>query len=255
METVYSSGDITDRVIYQSGTGAKGHGQCERMLLWEVINLFLGDFVPPLDNKLLYLNRKLEKDTISLFKILLTTKLDQSWLDKEIRINREDDAASWLFNGVHHIYNRINIAKSREKEVVGTNSVPENISDGLDEVMDYKSGDVLVPDMDKHIFEDDYKEDVPEDDDDGFGTNSGRTRPCLLNLSTEGWREIDKLKVKKLQQHASDCIIRKRDVTKYIMMQVMEVKSKTRSIFICGENPIAEMSSWSAYLNELRPNY
>ncbi len=33
LETVYSSGDITDQVIYQNGTGAKGHGQCERTLL------------------------------------------------------------------------------------------------------------------------------------------------------------------------------------------------------------------------------
>jgi hypothetical protein len=66
-----------------------------------VINLFLGNFVPPLDNKILYLNRKLEKDTISLFEKLLTTKLDQSRVDKETRNNREDDAASRLFNGVH----------------------------------------------------------------------------------------------------------------------------------------------------------
>jgi hypothetical protein len=42
----------------------------------------------------------------------LITKLDRTRLDKETRINRDDNVASCLFNGVHHIYNRINVAKS-----------------------------------------------------------------------------------------------------------------------------------------------
>jgi len=50
LEVVYSPGDLTKRVIYQSGTGAKGHGQSERRLLWEIVDLFLCDFVPSLTN-------------------------------------------------------------------------------------------------------------------------------------------------------------------------------------------------------------
>ncbi len=40
---------------------------------------------------------------------------------------------------------------------------------------------------------------------------------------------------------------------KYIMMQVIEMKSSTRSIGICDENTAAEKSPWSNYLNELQP--
>ncbi len=43
LETVYLARAITERAVYCSGNGAKGHGQLERKLLWEVIDLFLGD--------------------------------------------------------------------------------------------------------------------------------------------------------------------------------------------------------------------
>jgi len=38
----------------------------------------------------------------------LGSMLDRKKLDEETRINSEDDAAKRLFNGVVHIYNRIN---------------------------------------------------------------------------------------------------------------------------------------------------
>ncbi len=92
--------------MYYSGTGAKGHGQHEKKkLLWEVIDLFLGDCVPPMNDSHQYLDCKLEHGTISALEKQLTTKLHRTRLEKETRINREDDAASRLFNGVHHIYN------------------------------------------------------------------------------------------------------------------------------------------------------
>ncbi len=49
----------------------------------------------------------------------LKTKLDSSQLDKETWINCEDEAASCLFNGVLHMYNRINIAKKSRAESGG----------------------------------------------------------------------------------------------------------------------------------------
>ncbi len=67
----------------------------------------------------------------------LRTRLDRSHLDKESQINHEDDSASHLFKGVHHIYNRINIAKSCEQEVDG-NSLLGKITDILDKVMEYE---------------------------------------------------------------------------------------------------------------------
>ena len=68
-------------------------------------------------------------------------------------INREDDGASQLFNGIQHMYNRINVTKSREKEVMSTVGIPDNMADVLYEVMDYESSEVIVPNMDDHVFD------------------------------------------------------------------------------------------------------
>jgi hypothetical protein len=97
--------------------------------------------------------------------------------------------------------------------------------------MGYNSSDVLL-NMDKHVFDDEFEDDVEDDDNVNSGTNIGTKRQCLLNLASEGWPEVDSLKVKEVQQHASNRIKWKRDVTKYIMTQVMEMKTNTRTIDI-----------------------
>jgi hypothetical protein len=43
VETVYSPGAISDRIIHWSGTGSKGNCIPEKILIGEVIGLFLGD--------------------------------------------------------------------------------------------------------------------------------------------------------------------------------------------------------------------
>ncbi len=136
LECIYSAGAITEREVYCSGTGAKGHGQQEKKLLREVIDLFLGDCIPLRNDSLRYFVRKLDHGTISALEKQLTTKLDRTRLEKECRMNSEDDAASRLFSGVHHIYNRINVAKNREQDMVGPGS-NDDIVDVLDEVMDH----------------------------------------------------------------------------------------------------------------------
>ena len=98
---------------------------------------------------------------------MITTKLDQTRLDKETMINREDDAASRLFNGVQHMYNHINVAKSREKEAVSTVGISENMVDVLDKVMVYKSSKVIVPNMDDHVL-----------------TRKTRKRPWRMKMTT-----------------------------------------------------------------------
>jgi hypothetical protein len=157
LETLYSSGPITEREVYYSGTEAKGHRQQGKKLLWEVLDLFLGDCVPQMNDSHRYLDHTLKHGTISGLEKQLTTKLDRTWLERETRINRENDAASQLFNSVYHIYNQINIAKKQEQEVVGHHGVLEDIVDILDEVMDYKSND-RIPNMDNHVFDDEYED-------------------------------------------------------------------------------------------------
>ena len=79
-----------------------------------------------------------------------------------------------MFNGVTHMYNRIDITKRKEKEVevVTSAGVPDNMADVLDEVMDFDSNDDAIPNMDDHVFDEDY-EDI--DDDDKLGEDNTDT--------------------------------------------------------------------------------
>jgi hypothetical protein len=76
-----------------------------------------------------------------------------------------------------------------------------------------------------------------------------------MDLTRTGWDELAKLNLQEVRQHAKDPLVRKRDTTKYIMMQVMEIKSCSKSISICEENVTAAQATWSSYLIKLKPNY
>ncbi len=119
LEKVYSAGAISERAVYCSGNGAKGYRQLKRKLLWEAIDLLLGDCILPLNNKQVSFICKLELGSIPALEEQLTKRWDRSCLDKESRINCDDDSASSLFNGVHCINNCIKIAKSCKQEVDG----------------------------------------------------------------------------------------------------------------------------------------
>ena len=43
IETIYSPGAISDRIVHRSGTGSKGNCSPEKELIGEVIGLFLGN--------------------------------------------------------------------------------------------------------------------------------------------------------------------------------------------------------------------
>jgi hypothetical protein len=122
--------------------------------------------------------------------------------------------------------------------------------------MDYKSSDV-VPNMDDHVFEDKSKDNVTEDDERDIQINQTdvSTRTCLLDLTRTNWRDLENVKVREVCQHHADCMQQKRDTMKYILMQVVEMKTTTWVISIYEENLTAEISMWSVYLNDLQPNY
>ena len=70
-----------------------------------------------------------------------------------------------------------------------------------------------------------------------------------------GWEQIDKVKVKEVRQHAKDRLCWKRDMMKYIMVQVIDMKSSTGAISLCEEKVDAVEPMWTNHLTELRPNY
>jgi hypothetical protein len=86
-------------------------------------------------------------------------------------------------------------------------------------------------------------------------SNVQPVKPCLMDLTQTGWDEFAKLNVQEVRQHAKDCLVWKCDTKKYIMRQVMEMKSSLRSISICEENVTAEQAMWLSYLIKLRRNY
>ena len=200
--------------------------------------------------------RKLQPGAIAALENQLKTKLDRKQLDQETRINSEDDAANRLFNGVVHIYNRINQLTNREANV-GGGTLPDNVKDVLDEVMEYEPSE-NVPDINDHVF-DDNNEDEDDDNDDevitGLEVVTIQSRPCLSDLQGLGWAAIDKVKVKEVRQHAKDRLSRKSDMMKYIVLQVIDMKSISGDISVCEEKGVEVEPIWTDYLNELRPNY
>ncbi len=184
--------------------------------LSEALQLFVGDGCLPVNDAFCW-KRQLQHGTIAALEKQLTTKLDRTRLDKETCIKKDDDTASRLFNGVHHIYNRINVAKSQEVEVGGS-SLPNNIKDVLDEVIEYEPSEI-VPNMNDHVFDDDADDDEADDDDGDLllriDTNIMPVKPCLMDLTRTGWDELAKVKVNEVWHHAKHRAVRKQDTMKY----------------------------------------
>jgi hypothetical protein len=110
--------------------------------------------------------------------------------------------------------------------------------------MEYEPSD-NVPDINNHVFDDNTDNDEAEDDDGDIvpGTdspNNVKSKPCLMDWRKFGWEEIDKMKLKEVRKHGKERQCRKRYTMKYIMQQVIDMKSSTGSISICEEhlNPV-----------------
>ena len=127
---------------------------------------------------------------------------------------------------------------------MSTVGIPDIMADVLDKVMDYESSEVIDPNMDDHVFDEEDGGEAMENEDDDIGRNLKKL--CITKLYKDGWREINQSKVRKVWQVAGDHVIRKRDVTKYIMKQVKEMKTKSSTTVVCCKNAMAVISSWSS---------
>jgi hypothetical protein len=142
------------------------------------------------------------------------------------------------------------------EEMVGS-SLPDNVKNVLNKVMEYEPCETL-PDMDNHVFDDEPEDDEADNYDQDLLRTDSNVQPvklCLMDLMWTGWDELTKLNVQEVRQHAKDCLVWKRDTMKYIMMQVMEMKSSLMSISICEENVTAEQAMWLSYMIKLKPYY
>ena len=126
IETIYSPGAISDRIVHRSGTGSKGNCSPEKELIGEVIGLFLGN---PFDEN--NRGRVLEQGFMMSLHGQITTKLDRKKLDRETTFIQHKDSAGILLNGVNHIYGRISVSRERER-TNNNDKVPEGINDVID---------------------------------------------------------------------------------------------------------------------------
>jgi hypothetical protein len=84
-----------------------------------------------------------------------------------------------------------------------------------------------VPDM-NDVFDDNNKDENDDKDDEvitGLEVVTVLSRPCLNDMQGLGWEAIDKVKVKEVRQHAKDRLSRKSNMMKYIVLQVIDMKS------------------------------
>jgi len=217
-----------------------------------VIGLFLGN---PFDKN--NCGRVLEKGFMMSLHGQITTKLDRKKLDRETTFIQHEDSAGILLNGVNHIYGRISVSRERER-TNNNDNVPEGINDVIDEVMEYEP-DVLVPDIDDHVFtnEDDI-------DDDGIdGEEQEMTmeivglmrRPCLMDLVLVGWNKLKEMNVKIISMVADERVQRKRTTTKYIMDRVKSMKHELMAASIPDEHENVQEAEWVSYMQELRLQY
>jgi hypothetical protein len=98
--------------------------------------------------------------------------------------------------------------------------------------------------MDNHSFDVDEEEEEDGNDDGVVDVLSGgNMKEYLLNLWDVGWDGLAKVNDKQVRKHTVDCLQRKRDTMKYIMKQVLDMKSSGWLIVVCEENMTAVSST------------
>jgi hypothetical protein len=124
--------------------------------------------------------------------------------------------------------------------------------------MEYEP-EMLVPNIDDHIFPDDDEidDEIGNDEEEVTLMNDAGIvgRPCLIDLVEEGWNKLREMNVKKVRLVADEWTQWKRITTQYIMNRVIAMKQELKTTSIPVEQDNVEESGWVAYLRELRHDY
>ena len=62
---------------------------------------------------------------------------------------------------------------------------------------------------------------------------------------------MEKVNIKEVSTHSKEQLQQNHDTMKYIMKQVIEMRTISRCMCICDENMLAEESTWSSCLKKL----
>ena len=124
--------------------------------------------------------------------------------------------------------------------------------------MEYEP-EIMVPDIDEHVFaaDDDVDDDGRDVDEQEMTMEVGgvEMRPCLTNLVEVGWQKLKEMNIKKTRMAADDRTRRKRLTTRYIMDRVKTMKEDLMLASIPVEMEIVTQSEWVSYMRELRVDY
>jgi hypothetical protein len=177
VETIFLSGPIAEQIVHRSGTASKGNCTAKKQLITEVICLFVGN---PFDVAIGH--RRLDDAYMMTLQPLITAKHDRTRLEKETSFIQHDDSVGVLLNGVNHIYGQINVMKDQEKSTTSQDcGVPEGVKDILDKITEYEP-EIVVPNMDGHVFEIDNNDDELDGDDDIIAVEEGGIAQAGLKL-------------------------------------------------------------------------
>ena len=250
----FGPGEMGETKVHRSGTGAKGNGGPEKRLMYQVVTLFLGTIVltNPAPRQLLCTSvKRLKKD--------VTTKLDKSVLNKE-RFFTGDDTATRMFNGVSHVFNAIRVDKEAhaelEAEVEWTDEENEpdqekELELRADERLEMEER-AMEEAMDGIVFDEEETEENNENAEASF--EPGKFM-CLQDLWEQGWEAIGKMGVKQIREAAVARMERKRELTKYIIKKVREMKEDSAAVPLGSEMESTTPAQWCDYIHSLRPEY
>ena len=136
--------------------------------------------------------------------------------------------------------------------------LPENLHDDIDEVMEYEP-ELLVPNIDNHIFSDEegIDDNGADDEEQDLAVDVGgeMVRPCLVDLVKVRWDKLREINVKKIRMAADKRSRRKRTTTQYITGRVATMKQDLMANSIPPEKADVEYAEWVSYLRELRSDY
>jgi hypothetical protein len=121
------------------------------------------------------------------------------------------------------VYGRI---KTSYRKQTNTDKLPEDIDDVIDKIMKYEL-EMLVPDIDDHIFNNNDKVDNDIGDNEEETTMNACERVArkdLTDLFEMGWNKLGEMNVKKERMVTGKCTQRKRKTTQYKMDRIAVMK-------------------------------
>lgn len=255
IEMYHGPGLVGDSAVYRKGTGAKGNNISEKMLMYELASVFIGDIDAILDGSTE--PRKLEIDSVRKLKPILKSQIERGKLQRAIEGSNIDDSATRLFNGVSQLYVLANARKENSQQSTAIDITGEEDMTEEELAAEVNDRDTLfIEDVDATMnamtFGDVESEEL-EDAEPKKTVNKFCT--VGVDIYSVGWDEIDEMDVKVVRKRAEDRLDRKGIVAKYILSEVKNMKEKASAINIGEANPNPRRAAWRDYERSVRPDY